>query len=92
MPDTAAFHAELEQAKALSADVLNPYSGYNPVAEHHLLELSPRLTAAVQAVLGRHHLVPDSHSALFPGPYCSCGSNYPCADVRAVLAAWGGQD
>lgn len=47
---------------------------------------------AVQAVLDRHQPVESSRSAVFPRTYCSCGSNYPCADVRAIIAAWGGQD
>ena len=46
----------------------------------------PALTAAVRDVLALHESLPNSRSALFPHPLCSCGKASPCPTVRALAA------
>ena len=47
----------------------------------------PALLTAVEKVLALHQQVPNSASALYPNPLCTCGQNYPCQFVRAVEGA-----
>ena len=40
--------------------------------------------AAVRDVLALHESLPNSRSALFPHPLCTCGKASPCPTVRAL--------
>ena len=47
----------------------------------------PRALDALNAVLEEHKPMPNSSSALFPTPACTCGENYPCPTVQAIEGA-----
>lgn len=47
----------------------------------------PALLTAVENVLELHQRVPNSTSALYPNPLCTCGQNHPCPTVRAIEGA-----
>lgn len=42
---------------------------------------------AVEKVLELHQRVPNSTSALYPNPLCTCGQNHPCLTVHAIEGA-----
>lgn len=43
--------------------------------------------AAAEEVLELHQRVPNSTSALYPNPLCTCGQNHPCPTVQSVRSA-----
>lgn len=43
-----------------------------------------RLEAEKAAVLELHKPVPDTRSALYPVPLCTCDDAWPCATARAL--------
>ncbi|SMX76636.1 hypothetical protein [Brevibacterium antiquum] len=47
----------------------------------------PALLTAVENVLELHQRVPNSTSALYPNPLCTCGQNHPCPTVRTIEGA-----
>lgn len=40
--------------------------------------------ARIKAVEDLHQALPNSCSALYPSPLCSCGKDYPCPTIRAL--------
>ena len=58
---------------------------YSALADESAADVEA-LTAAVRDVLALHESLPNSRSALFPHPLCSCGKASPCPTVRALTA------
>lgn len=51
----------------------------------------PALVEALEAVVEAHQSTPNSTSALYPVPLCTCGHQYPCATVQAIETALEGR-
>ena len=51
---------------------------------HALKDRVVTLQARLAAVEKLHQERPNSVSALYPTPLCSCGKEYPCATIKAA--------
>ena len=49
-----------------------------------LLDALDQAEARIQAIRELHQARPNSCSALYPSPLCSCGYDYPCDTIRAL--------
>lgn len=65
-------------------EAIHDFDG-NAIADAH--NNLPALLTAVENVLELHQRVPNSTSALYPNPLCTCGQNHPCPTVRAIEGA-----
>lgn len=67
-----------------------PFNGSIAQTDRYI-EFAQELRAALGEALAKidritreHRPLPNSCSALFPDPLCSCNDDYPCATVRAL--------
>jgi len=53
----------------------------------HARQDVPTLLAALEAVVAEHKALPNSTSALYPRPLCTCGKSWPCPTITAITDA-----